>query len=140
MPEATNKWIEAVAKMIKLTQSGDLQWKVEPPPDEAKKQPDDRIEAVFSTDYLEKKLRIYKRTFKAYYPTVDIGVLLRGTSLEPYWDTEVLLEFLGPRNVVLWAFPKVDPLKDLLASVQYQVAGVTDFLGAILGEDPSQQS
>ena len=140
MPEDTNKWIEAVAKMIRLTQSGELRWKPESAPEEAKKQPDDRIEAVFSTDYLQKKLRLYRRTFKAYRPGVDFGQISRGVTVGPVWETEVLLEFLGPRNLVLWVFPKVDPLKDLLASAQYQAAGVKDFLDAILSDNPSEQS
>ncbi len=132
MPEEKDRLIEAVAKMIRLTQSKGLLWKAEKQPEVAKEQPDDQISSVFSIDYEGKKLRLYERTFKAYRGPFDLPGIMRGTP-EVYWDSIVVLEFLGQQDEPLWRFPTIGPLKDLLSAVQYQVADVAGFLDAVLG-------
>jgi len=48
------------------------------------------------------------------------------------WGSEVILEMVGESGRALWTFPNVNPLSDLLSSVQSQVAGVKDFFYKIL--------
>ncbi len=128
-----NKWIDAIAKMIKLTQDGKLVWQVEKSTISAKKHPDDQIEIVYSTSYKGKNLRLYERTYKRYLPPSGIQVFLSGKS-EFDWVSDVVLEFVSDTESPLWTFPKATALNDLLLSVQYQVAGVKDFLDDILRE------
>ena len=61
----------------------------------------------------------------------------RTQSLLP-WDplgeqekTETVLGFVDDRDNMLWLFPNVTPLRDLLATVHYQVANARDFLNDI---------
>jgi hypothetical protein len=65
----------------------------------------------------------------------------RTQSLLP-WDplgvqdkTETVLEFVDDRDNMLWRFPNVTPLRDLLAPLHYQVANARDFLNDILSEE-----
>jgi hypothetical protein len=48
---------------------------------------------------------------------------------------ETVLEFVDDRDNMLWRFPNVTPLRNLLATVHYQVAPVSDFLNDIPNEE-----
>lgn len=65
----------------------------------------------------------------------------RTQSLLP-WDplgerekTETVQEFVDDRDNMLWRFPNVPPLRGLQATVQYEVANVSDFLNDIPSEE-----
>lgn len=137
MTEEKSKWIEAVAKMIKLTQNGKIKWESEEPDTVPKKGEDDRIESVFVAIYKEKTLRIYRRRYKRI--TINDAIAsITGTgkvARPPLWDYSVVLELIKAYDQPVWAFPKEDILKDLLSAVQYQVSGVKEFLDEILIED-----
>lgn len=134
MTEQMNRWIDAVVKLNKLTQSGELKWTAEIPTSDLHKHPDDRIDAAYSAQYADKELRLYRRTYKEYQAAVGFEALLRKSSVAFRWTTEIRLEFVGQEGMTLWAFPRVGPLKDLLSSAEYQAAGVKDFLDTVLGE------
>ena len=57
-----------------------------------------------------------------------IGLYSEINPTGPYWESNVKLEFIDERGLMLWAFPQVSVLWDLLSAVQYQVAGVKDFM------------
>lgn len=143
MSEEKNKWIDAAAKMIKLTQDGTLKWEAVKPSVSLKKQSDDTVDIAFQTTYKDKKLRLYKRIYKDYRPvskpspTAFTIPQLFGVEreMESYWATEVNLEFLSSEGLTLWTYPKVNILSDLLSAVQYQVAGVKDFLNDLLSDE-----
>ena len=142
MTNKKDKWIDAVAKLIKLTQEGRITWSSRIPDDSLKRQPSDRIGSVFVTSYKEKKLRLYERNYE-YRPVGLLAGLTppealgKGFSLsdKTSWETDVVLEFISADEVNLWTFPIIDTLKDLLTSVRYQAAGVKDFLDEILSDD-----
>ena len=146
MTEEKNKWIEAISKLIKLTQEGKLEWRapLEMEFPESKTDTDiENIYSIFITTYKNKSLRIYKRKF-----------LVRGFGLtskklrdlyafsksldspnEAEWHAKVILEMIDINGKALWTFPDEKILNDLLIAVEYQVSGVKEFLTAILSEE-----
>jgi hypothetical protein len=132
-----NRFVTAVAKLIDLTQKGELRWSLP----EAGEQADEHISQIFIAHYHDKILKIYKRTFKAYRKkravtladlVINLGSPSGERGIEPYWESDVVLEFINPDGMTIWTFPQMRILQDLLAAVQYQVAGVEDFLDDIL--------
>lgn len=139
MSEDKNTWIDAVAKLIQLTQDGVLKWDATKPADTLKTQSDDSIDIVFLTTYKGKRLRLYKRTYTDYRPAKlslaaqisRMGTLGAATEMEAYRETEFIMD-LSSDGPARWSFPKVGPLRDLYSAVQYQVAGVKEFLSDLL--------
>ena len=143
MSEERNKWIDAVANMTKLTQEGQLIWTIEKLPFLTKSGPDETIDVVFRAIYKGKRLRIYKRRYKDYRPIKSSpfsgSLVLQAfgveKEMEHYWATEVVMELVNDDGIALWTYPKVNALPDLLSAVQYQVAGVKDFLDDLLSNE-----
>jgi hypothetical protein len=92
------------------------------------KQTDERIESVFYTTYKGKRLRLYKRTYKAYRNEITSA---------PYMADEVILEIVADNGLTLWTFPKVDITRDLLEAVQYEVSSANDLLVELLKHHPT---
>lgn len=136
MAETEDKWVEAVAKLIKLTQENKIKWHSSEPPTNLKGDADDYVETVFLTKYNDRNLRLYKRIYKR-----DLSPLvsaLKKTMGESYprfsWYSSVVLEILDLGNNKIWTFPTVTPLEDLLTSVRFQVADVNAFIEKLLNE------
>ncbi len=134
MTEDKNKWIEAIAKLIKLTQDGKIKWFSYSEAESLKKFPDDRIESSFFCTYKEKNLRIYKRLFKRHVPEFMGKFFPLGKDGSVY-STQTILEIFDNNDQTLWSFPKESILDDLLAAVLYQVSGIKYFLDDILKEE-----
>ena len=129
MAEKKDKFVEAVAKLIKFTQDGKIEWR------SAELVPDDiKVESVFSAEYKDRLLRIYKFVYKVEEPSpFDISRSIFTHKKEyPYWAASVTLEFIDRNGLSLWKFPYTNALYDLLQAVQYQVAGVDEFLDEII--------
>lgn len=130
MSTEKNKWIDAVAKLIKLTQEGKLNWAVDEPPASFSKRPNSRVDVVFQTTYGDKRLRLYERRYQE--DTIDFDEFEMRPVQKVEWRKDVILEFTDDAGNSLWAFPFIEALNDLVAAVQYQVAGVKDFLAELL--------
>jgi len=130
MSTERNKWIEAVAKLIKLTQDGNLVWQAQEPPFSFSKRPDAGVEVVFVSKHGERNLRLYEKRVQEEVEDFDDFEMRPVTKLE--WKKRVILEFIDENGNSLWAFPSLDALNDLASTVQYQVAGVKDFLAELL--------
>jgi hypothetical protein len=129
MASWNDRWIDVVGRLIKFTQEGTLIWQAEERFPSIGGDSDERIESVFTTTYQGKKLRLYKRTYKAYRDRHQItGVPLYYSFL----TSEVVLEIVDDNGMTLWTFPKLDITHDLLSSVQYRVAGVKKWVDEIL--------
>jgi hypothetical protein len=107
MDKEKNTWIDAVTKMIKLTNSGKLRWESRDDNDIAK------IPPVLYTTYKQHQLKLYKHMMRP-LPT---------------------LEMIGENDVTLWTFPKIEALADLFKAAKFQIAGVKNFLDGILNEE-----
>jgi len=146
--------IDAVAKMIQLTQAGKLVWKeanninLDQFPD-LKDLADFTLLNVFRAPYHDTKLRLYKYKYTQVYtrrlsshfdPLASALKNLRGlhndedTEEVKKWHTEVALEIVGQNNTGLWSFPDVNILDDLFLVVQQQVAGVKRLFEELLKE------
>jgi hypothetical protein len=133
------KWVDAVARMIELTQQGKLRWAAKPKA-KTSSDDDDRTTAVFETEYKGKSLRLYKVRVNSGGLGL-FGLVALGQSNEPpKWRNKVVLEFVNTEGLALWTFPEVNALADLLATVQYQAAGVRDFLTEIFEESEALAS
>jgi hypothetical protein len=55
----------------------------------------------------------------------------------PHWESETILEIINEKGKTLWTFPDVTGLDDLLDTVEYQAAGVRDFLDEMVSGRPS---
>lgn len=131
MTEKKDKFVEAVTKLIKLTQEGELQWR-----SGDISRYDIKVESVFITEYKDRLMRLYKYVYKVQQPgpfTLTHGIF--GSKREyPYWETSVKLEFIDSNGRTVWEFPSTPALFDLLEEVQYQVAEVDEFLDDIMAE------
>ncbi len=143
MTTEKNKWIDAVGKLLQLTQERKLKWEPRDAPAYFNLQPDrKRVEVVYETKYNEKKLRLYQMSYKVEKPRSDQysisalrdfgGFLNQGQPDYPYWTKKTVLELLDQRGFGAWTFPEIDILDDLFDAVRYQVAGVREFLDEIL--------
>ena len=69
MSEKQNKWVEAITKLIKLTQEGKLEW-LPGRHDKDHGRDDMKIESVFVSNYKDKTLRLYKYSYKVEEPSL----------------------------------------------------------------------
>lgn len=137
-----NKWVDAVTRMIELTQQGLMQWvameATGPAADE------NRTSAVFRSSYNHRILRLYERKVSSIRLVDSVhdrhsfpnffALKYEEPKYEKVWESEVVLEFIATDGTTLWSFPKVSALRDLLTAVQYQVAGVNEFIDSLLQE------
>ena len=129
MAKWNDQWIDIVGKLIELTQEGELVWEVGAPKNTIGGQSEERIESVFTTTYKGKKLRLYKRTYKAY---PDRHQITGHPLYDSYLVSEGILEIMHDNGMTLWTFPKLDITQHLLSSVEYRVAGVKEWIAEIL--------
>jgi hypothetical protein len=138
-----NKWIDAVGKLLQLTQERRLKWEPHDPPTYLNLQRDrSRVEVVYETRYNDKKLRLYQLSYKVEKPQTsqyslsalrDFGGFLNQETREyPYWTQKTVLQLLDDSGFGAWSFPETGILDDLFDAVRYQVAGVKEFLDDIL--------
>jgi hypothetical protein len=121
MSEPSDQWIDAVAKLTELTQNGKLKWNA----DEYVKAPGSISPAYFAT-YKGRSLRLQKRRVS------DEPTFFGRSEVRDQY----VLEFLGAEGNSLWTFPEIDAIEDLFAAVQYQTAGVKEFLNDLLSHNP----
>ena len=136
MSDKPDKWVEAVTKLIKLTQAGELKWSAAKT-DKKTNREDIRIETVFLTKLKNRILRLYKYSYMIEEPgpydrMFSTDFYLASKRKYPYWASSIILEFIDEDGRSLWTFPQSNVLNDLLGAVQYQVAGVDEFLKEIL--------
>jgi len=138
MSEERNRWIDAIVKMIELTQKGDMKWEARDST-HVREKDDDSVEAVFYTKYEGKSLRLYKLVYTAYKavsPTTLYDVVIGAAQKkEAYRTSKIILDFVSEEGFKLWTYPEVNALPDLLSAVQYQTAGINDFIDALLNDD-----
>src|SRR5574341_2375934 len=143
MAEESSKWVDAVLKLLKLTQEGQLKWDYHAIGEQrGVDQKEEYVSgAIFTTTYKGKNLQLYeerhKRPKRQSFVDAINAAALGAPEPSMVWDTRIVLEFVAENGARLWAFPDSAPLEDLLDSVQYQVAGVRGFLDDLLNESKS---
>jgi len=133
-----DKWIEAIAKIIKLTQEKRLEWESLEPSTVPKKDPNDKIDSVYMAGYKDKTLLIYRRTYDKRTLASTLAAIsgaTAGLGRKEQRITSIVLELVDDRSFhPFWTFPSEGILADLLSAIKYQVSGVGDFLDDILSE------
>jgi hypothetical protein len=142
MTSEKNKWIDAAAKVLELTQEHELEWIPQDPPAYLNLERDQkRVEVVYEARFKERRLRLYQLSYRVERPRFDPTSLTAKISSVfepssephyPFWTKKTVLELLDQSGFGAWAFPETSVLDDLLSAVRYQVAGVKDFLDEIL--------
>lgn len=138
MSEDQEKSVEAVSKLIELTQNNEVEWNArydqEVIPDDAG--PD----LVYITKFRGRLLRLYKESTVVDNPNAAdlfsgstiIDQLVKGPSGAGRVE-RIVLEIIDQVGNALWQFPQTDALKDLYEAVQYQTGGVDEFLDELRG-------
>ena len=112
MTKKSDQFVEAVSKLLELTQEGKLLW-------ESDLSPGRRGLVAF---HKGQRLRLQK---------------LSGGSRRYYNEppsADVALEFVDDIGNPIFAFPEVEGLEDLYDAASYQASGVKDFLRDLLDE------
>lgn len=136
MGDSVDKNIEALGKLILLTQKGKIEWNPANPSSVRAMNPDDVIQYVFLCEYKNKFLRIYQRKYKAPQNTFGVSVLSSWNDRsEMAWHSEVILELTTRNGESVWQFPKGKILNDLLESVRYKTSGAHDVINNLLEEE-----
>ena len=111
-----NKWISLIAKLLQLTQNGEIEWKtVSPPKDNLPI--DERVALVYEADYLEQGLRIYEFEYKYWADEEHFE-----------WSNGIRLEFTDRLGRSLYSVSDIHGLWDLLRAIKYQSANIDAFL------------
>jgi hypothetical protein len=106
------KWIEALARLTRKTQEGEIKWKsipvsnVRDPLGVAL-----GIEKAFEATFKNQRIRAY-RTDKAW-----VSWNLRSLS-----RAEFVIEFLNENGLPIYRPPMLDGTKDLISAIEYQAA------------------
>lgn len=141
MATEREKVIDAIVKLIRETQEGKITWSIKEPTASLKLDANFAVEVIYETAYKNRRLRLYRERC-----LVDPGLLERSVNRTTYdllgtryprWESEIILEIIDEKGKTLWTFPDVNGLDDLLDSVEYQAAGVRDFLDEIVSDRAS---
>ncbi len=111
-----DKWISLIAKLLQLTQNGEIRWKAVSPPKETLPA-DERTALVFEAEYLEQGLRIYEFEYKSWENEDRVE-----------WSNGIKLEFTDRLGRSLYSVSDVQGLWDLLRAIQYKSANIDAFL------------
>lgn len=136
-----DKNLEAIAKLLFLTQQGKINWIPNNPNNIKTTYADEIISFAFSTSYKEKPLRIYKRKYTT-LKLKSIGVLgkismqdIINPPTEAVWISEIVLEITDENGNSIWQFPEEKILRDLLEAVRYKASGAHDLIQSLLSDD-----
>lgn len=138
MSTEKDKMLDAVVKLINLTQDGKLKWRTIKPRQSLNRDNESVVDLVYTTDYKSKKLGLYENKYRVETPpsgslSGSFGNIFGVTY--PHWNSIVILEFIDSAGNNLWTFPDVQGLSDLLKTVRYQIAGINEFLDSLLNDN-----
>lgn len=135
MSETGDQNIDAIGKLIQLTQKEHVEWNSVDPDVVQSQIPEDIVSSVFICDYKGKLLRIYYRRYKG-YPGLAYSIFHGNekSSKEKKWFSEVVLELIDDNGNSVWQFPKERIMNDLLDAVKYKASGASDVIQSLLNE------
>lgn len=143
MEESQDRELEAILKLIKLTQDGNIKWQAKKPWGDLVNSETTKYASVFFCLHDGKRLRIFiekQRHDKPFYYETSWVMANLDKRTYPYWDEGVELEITNEDGQSLWRFPHKSAISDLLNAAKYQVAGVKDFLDSLSSNSPERAS
>jgi hypothetical protein len=143
MLDNQDKNLEAIAKLLFLTQQGKIKWMPDDPNSISKVYNDEIISSAFSATYREKPLRIYKRKYKTLKVVRSLAGVLGGISMQEILNppketvvvSDIVLEITDKKGNGIWQFPDEQILGDLLEAIKYKASGAQDLIDSLLSED-----
>lgn len=112
------RWIDAVARMIELTQSEELRWELGDSPAPGRGDP---TTPPYYARYKGRMYRLQGRWVEA-LPTPFMPAVLRQFAGQPRDREAVALDMVDHGGRSLYRIPNVSPVRDLLKAVQRQTA------------------
>lgn len=129
--------LEAVVKLIQLTQKGELEWRSDKPDESMMLGERDTVGPVYTTDYKGRTLQVYRR---AWVDPLAGGALAKrntwgqfGALTPPELNEQTVLRLATPEGG-FWTFPQNSALNDLMNAVAFKVTDANGFLDEILNE------
>jgi len=129
MIDDRSKSSEVVGTLIKLTQQGKLEWNEIDPPTSFSRGKDRIIDFAYLAEYRNRKLIIYQERKQNIYRDIT------GEILTSWSNPNVVLEIIDESFKVLWTFPLLRSLDDLVYSIRFKLGGIKDFFDEVLGEN-----
>lgn len=147
MEESSDRELEAILNLVRLTQNGDVKWHTAKPWGDLAENESTKYINVMYCEFKDKWLRLFVEKRRIDKPS-GLGMVAPNNSLAkflnletsqtyPYWKEKVVLEISNSNGQSLWSFPYKPAVKDLLDAAKYQVAGVRDVLDSLLQSPPS---
>ena len=132
----SDRELEAVLKLVELTQAGKLKWKSAHPWGDLQDTDDLQISRVFLADFGYKRLRLYVEKRRKDKPDAFEALsTFIGKHTYPYWSEMPKLEITNGDGASLWVFPHKPAISDLLKAVQRQASGANDLIDHLLSID-----
>jgi len=103
-----NRWILLVSKLLEATQQNKIRWNVVELP---------------GTRHREKMIK-----YETYFMNQKFRVRKEVIASEPMMGPEITLTFIDEAGREIYVVPPVEGLEDLVEAVQFQVAGIDQFL------------
>lgn len=116
------KWVEALARLTRKTQEGEIKWQ-SIPASQMLIGPSTDVDKAFETTFREQRIRAY-HTHR--HQTLLHSILL-GRPRD--W---IVIEFLDTSGNPVYRPPVLDGAKDLFFAIEHQAAPVGDFIDALL--------
>ena len=136
MEESIDRELEAILKLLELTQEGLITWETRPPTGDLFDTNSIKYTNIMHCRYESKNLRIYTERKLRDKPNALTSLLsdsILGVERSyPYWAERTILEICSEQGQSLWRFVHKPAIKDLLNAAKYQASGIKDFLNTIL--------
>lgn len=123
-PSSGSKLSDSVAKLIELTQKSTITWKaLSPKSIPLTGQDYEQVEGAYEADYLNMRMRFYKRSYKSMQRRPSTTFLAPQNEFYAVRTEEVVLEHVDNLGNVLYRFPELESLNNLFSAVQYANGG-----------------
>lgn len=149
MSDEEDDAVQAVTRLNRLTQEGELQWNTTESEAVENTRKGRLKTAVFATNLDGKRLFLYGRrvqkkvpndaTTRAMQQSLTTGNPLPAAPGETYVDSETVLEIVDVDGNPVWKFPQTSALEDLLSTVSYHASGAGELIDK-LTEEQSENS
>jgi len=119
------KWVDVVAKLNEMTQSGKLEWRRLRPPEISAS--DNYIDMIYTAPYKDRYISLYDKKVEDVEDYSQYGETF-------FWVRKIVLAISDAEGYPIWEFPHVHGIEDLFNSVSYQVADVKGFLDDLMDD------
>lgn len=121
----SNRWEEAVAKLVRMTESGQISWQPTYKLHERRGHGAEIVGPAYVADVQGKRVAVYEFGY-------DEDESSDSSSAD--WDSGVAMEFVDENFETEWVWPASGERWALLEAIRYRASGADRFLDAFLAE------